>query len=139
MRFGVRLQVILGRTDDEAWGIAQSMLNSFDREIVQSRIEHMKEVDASSKHRFSAMEGRDPFDVESHVLGLSLWAGLRLVRPGATHALVGSPESVKAALQRYVDAGVGIFVLSGYPNDEAAERFGRDVLSSFERQPVGAS
>jgi alkanesulfonate monooxygenase len=138
MRFGVRLQVILGRTDNEAWGIAQSMLDSFDREIVQSRIEHMKDVDASSKSRFTALEGRDPFAVESHVLGPNLWAGLRLVRPGASHAIVGSPESVKATLRQYVDAGCGIFVLSGYPNDEAAERFGRDVLSSFERAPVGA-
>lgn len=143
MRFGIRLQVILGRTDDEAWGIAQSMLDSFDREIVQSRIEHMKEVDASSKSRFTSLEGRDPFAVESHILGPALWAGLRLVRPGATHALVGSPESVKATLREYVAAGLSIFVLSGYPNDEAAERFGRDVLSSFdnqavERQPVGA-
>jgi alkanesulfonate monooxygenase len=138
MRFGVRLQVILGDTDDDAWATAQSMLDSFDPEIVRQRLDYLAGVDASSNARFA---GQDPFDAQTHVLGPNLWSGLRLVRPGASHALVGSAESVRARLQDYVDRGIGLFVLSGYPNGEAAERFGRDVLATFDRQhaaPVGA-
>jgi alkanesulfonate monooxygenase len=134
IRFGIRLQVILGDSDEEAWGVAQSMFDRFDRDIVQSRLVHYTRIDASSKHRFDSID--DVFNVQAHVLGPNLWSGLRLVRPGATHALVGSPSSVLARLQEYVDAGIGLFILSGYPNDAAAERFGRDVLSLLAAQPT---
>lgn len=134
-RFGIRLQVILGDTDEEAWDIAQTMLSRFDRDIVLSRIAHAKNIDASSGKRF---EGLDPFDAQSHMGGENLWLGLRLVRPGATHAIVGSPESVKRKLHAYMDQGIEVFVLSGYPNDAAAELFGRKVLSTFNREPVAA-
>lgn len=128
MRFGVRLQVILGNTDDEAWASAQSMLDGFDPEIVKQRVAYLASLDASSNERLTRL---NPFDAQTHVLGPNLWTGLGLVRPGASHALVGSPESVRARLQEYMDVGIGLFVLSGYPNGAAAERFGRQVMPLF--------
>lgn len=57
-----------------------------------------------------------------------LWAGLSLVRRGAGMALVGSYQQVADYLLGYVDKGVEVFILSGYPHLEEAANVGRNVL-----------
>jgi alkanesulfonate monooxygenase len=50
------------------------------------------------------------------------------VRAGAGVLIVGNPRQVADTIQEYVDLGATQFCLSGYPHDEAATRFGRDVM-----------
>ncbi len=57
-----------------------------------------------------------------------LWAGLSLVRRGAGMALVGSYTQIADYLMKYIEAGVEVFILSGYPHLEEAGNVGRNVL-----------
>ena len=49
-----------------------------------------------------------------------LWNGFARARMGASVALVGSGESIRKELDRFVDAGIDTFILSGYRHDEEA-------------------
>lgn len=52
----------------------------------------------------------------------NLWAGVGLVRGGATSALVGSPDTVSRLIKRYKEIGVSTFIASGTPHLEEAYR-----------------
>ena len=51
-----------------------------------------------------------------------------LVEGRAGVCVVGDPDQVADTLAQFVAVGCTHFCLSGYPHDEAATRFGRDVL-----------
>lgn len=53
-------------------------------------------------------------------------------------ALVGTPEEVAAAVVEYGRAGVSQFILSGRPESDEMERFGRDVLPLVRRAEAAA-
>jgi alkanesulfonate monooxygenase len=78
-------------------------------------------------------------DVRATVLEPNLWGGLKLVRPGVPTALVGSPASIARKLEQYIQAGVTLFILSGYPQDEAAEWVGKHVIPQVAVDPTMAS
>ena len=63
-----------------------------------------------------------------------LWSGITTVRPGAGVAVVGDPRQVADTLSEFVDVGCTHFCLSGYPHDEEAKRFGRDVMPIILRK-----
>jgi alkanesulfonate monooxygenase len=118
--FGMRLQLVIRETEEEAWRAAHS--------IVENASEKWK---AMIQRIWSTSEANQRMKelsrVEDHKLGPHLWTGMTSVRPGAGVAVVGDPQQVADTLLEFVDVGCHSFCLSGYPHDEEAERFGRWV------------
>lgn len=125
VRFGVRLQVIVRETNEEAWAAAERLISHLTDEDIQKAQENFAKMDSVGQQRISQLHGgrRDKLEVSPN-----LWAGVGLVRGGAGTALVGDPETVAARLKEYADLGVDSFVLSGYPHLEEAIRFAELVF-----------
>ncbi len=80
-------------------------------------------TESEGQRRMNELGGRDSLWITD-----TLWMGVNSVRAGAGAALVGTPDMIAAALGEYVDAGVGSFILSGWPHLEEVEIFGREVM-----------
>lgn len=125
VRFGVRLQVIVRETNEEAWAAANSLISRLTDEDIESAQRNFAKMDSVGQRRITELHGgqRDKLEVSPN-----LWAGFGLVRGGAGTGLVGDAQTVAARLQEYVDLGVDSFVLSGYPHLEEAIRFAELVF-----------
>ena len=66
----------------------------------------------------------------------NLWTGIGRARSGAGAAIVGDPDQVLAKLEAYRDAGIGAFVLSGYPHKDECDLFARYVLPEMNHSPL---
>ncbi len=133
MRFGVRLQVIVRETNDEAWAAADSLISKLTDEEINISQANFAKMDSVGQSRITALHGgrRDNLEISPN-----LWAGVGLVRGGAGTALVGDAESVAERLSEYADLGVDTFVLSGYPHLEEAIRFAELVFPLIGKAPV---
>ena len=124
IRFGMRLQIFVRETEEEAWAAAESLIASASQ-LGGANVAEIfrKKTDSAANDRMVQL---------SHTVGRKLtphlWTGITEVRPGAGVAVVGNPQQVAAQLQEFVDAGCSGFCLSGYLHDEEAERFGRLVM-----------
>ncbi len=119
IRFGMRLQVIVRDTEAEAWNAAEALIANADKE--NARTDDWTESKAQDRMQ-------ELVQAENYRLGDHLWSGITTVRPGAGVAVVGDPQQVADTLSKFVDVGCTSFCLSGYPHDEEATRFGRDVM-----------
>lgn len=66
------------------------------------------------------------------VVGKNLWAGIGLVRTGASTALVGTPGQVAERLREYQQAGIDTVIGSGYPHLEEAYRVAELLFPELE-------
>jgi alkanesulfonate monooxygenase len=127
--FGIRLNLIVRDTDEDAWEAAQDMLDHASDETIAMTREHNNNQDAVSQARQSAFhEGKRPNNVRDLEVYPNLWSGFGLLRHGPGIALVGSPESVAARMVEYHELGVDAFILSGNPLLEEAHRFADQVM-----------
>jgi alkanesulfonate monooxygenase len=128
IRFGMRLQVLVRESEDEAWTAAERLIAPAAEKLRQRRATGMgSESQADARMRAIAAET----EADNYRLDKHLWAGITTVRHGAGVMVVGNGEQVAETLQQYVDIGCTEFCLSGYPHDEEAERFGRLVMPYF--------
>ncbi|MDR3346541.1 MAG: FMNH2-dependent alkanesulfonate monooxygenase [Campylobacteraceae bacterium] len=125
VRFGVRLQVIVRETNEEAWAAAERLISKLDDEIIAREQKKFEITDSVGQQRIRGLHAGDKSKLE---VSPNLWAGIGLVRRGAGTALVGDPETVAARLKEYEALGVDTFVLSGYPHLEEAARFAELVF-----------
>ncbi|ORM65347.1 alkanesulfonate monooxygenase [Pantoea rodasii] len=129
LRFGIRLYVIVRETDELAWQAVDALYQTMDEKAIGARQTLEKGSDSVGQSRMSALHHNqkpaDPRDLEIYP---GLWAGIGLVRPGPGTAIVGSPETVERTLRAYQDAGVEVFILSGFPLLEEAYRFSELVM-----------
>jgi alkanesulfonate monooxygenase len=65
---------------------------------------------------------------DAHWLNRSLWAGLVPHYGPVWTTLLGSPEELAEAFLAYKRIGVGEFIISGWPEVDAVNTFGREVL-----------
>lgn len=133
LRFGVRLQVIVRETRDEAWAEADRLISKLTDADIAAAQANFAKMDSVGQARITALHGgrRDRLEIAP-----DLWAGIGLVRGGAGTALVGDPQTVAKRLQEYADLGVDSFVLSGYPHLEEAIRFAELVFPLVGKAPV---
>ncbi len=124
LKLGVRAQVLIRDTEEEAWQAAEALIAQTTAGARTSRESMWPESEADTRMVDLAAG-------ESWRIGRHLWAGLTSIRPGAGVLIVGTGEQVADTIQEYVDLGATSFCLSGYPHDEAAERFGREVIPRF--------
>jgi alkanesulfonate monooxygenase len=133
VRFGIRLQVIVRRTSEEAWAAANDLISHLDDKIIAEAYHNLSTLDSVGQHRITDLHKgkRDNLEISPN-----LWAGIGLVREGAGTALVGNPEEVAARLKEYEELGVDTFVLSGYPHLEEAVRFAELVFPLIGKKSV---
>ena len=133
LRFGFRTHVILRETESEARAAAADLIAEVDDEV--GRRIRERSLDSGSAGVARQAELRDGADedgfVEDH-----LWTGIGRARSGAGAALVGDPDQVRATIERYREAGIDAFVLSGYPHRAEAERVARDLLPTLDHAPL---
>lgn len=127
--FGIRLNLIVRDSDDEAWQAAQQMLDSASDEAIAKVQDNNRKQDAVGQKRQTAFHGgkrpRHARDLEVHP---NVWSGFGLLRNGPGIAIVGGPESVAERLIEYKSVGVESFILSGNPFLEEAHRFADQVM-----------
>jgi alkanesulfonate monooxygenase len=117
VRICLRLGLICRPTREEAIRAALSLLPE-DR---NERTTALK--DDSQMYREGAAVASDAF-----WLNRSLWAGLVPHYGPVWTALLGSPQDIADAFLAYKQIGVSEFIISGWPELDTVETFGREVL-----------
>ncbi|WP_438445445.1 LLM class flavin-dependent oxidoreductase [Gorillibacterium sp. sgz5001074] len=126
LRYGLRAQLVVRETEEEAWEAAREILRLAPEELKLSAAEYQRKSGAVNQRR--QMELYEGSAGQDYVIGPNLWAGLTAVRGGGAVALVGTPEQVADRILEFVEAGISSFILSGYPHLEEAEISGRLLL-----------
>ncbi|XID93179.1 FMNH2-dependent alkanesulfonate monooxygenase [Paenibacillaceae bacterium WGS1546] len=119
LKFGIRLHVVVRKTEEEAWRAADELIEHLDEETIASAQRIFSRMDSIGQKRMSELHAGDRSRL---VIGPNLWAGIGLVRGGAGTALVGSADNVAARIREYAELGIDTFILSGYPHLEEAYR-----------------
>jgi alkanesulfonate monooxygenase len=130
-RFGIRLHVITRDTADEAWRVADRLLERVDDATVRDVQEGLARSESEGQRRMRELHQGDRRDL---TVAPNLWAGIGLVRGGAGTALVGSHAEVADRIEEYARLGISEFIFSGYPHLEEAYWFGEGVLPELQRR-----
>jgi alkanesulfonate monooxygenase len=117
IRICLRLGLICRPTRAEAISAAEALL-PVDRHESTTKLK-----DDSQMYREGAAVARDAFWL-SH----SLWAGLVPHYGPVWTTLLGSPQELADAFLAYKQIGVSEFIISGWPELDAVDTFGREVL-----------
>lgn len=131
-RISVSLRPILGRTDEAAWERANGILDTitdgaagarFRERVGQLHPVGKAPENAGSQRLLAVAETGDRHD-------RALWTATSKATgaAGNSTALVGSPETVAAALLDYIEIGVDTILIRGYDPLQDAIDYGRDLL-----------
>ena len=141
VRCGMRLQVIVRETEEEAWDAAWGLIEHA-TDAQRNRAGNTWQ-ESQANLRVRELTKQEGFRLTCNCRrcqsmgGCHLWAGIATVRPGAGVSIVGNPEQVAETIRGFMDIGCSDFCLSGYPHDEAAEYFGRLVTPQFKKmEPI---
>jgi len=115
---GLRLCILARATHDEAVRAAESLVP---RDDGGGQAETVKLKDDSLMHRQAATNG-------SGWISPNLWTGLVPFYGPVWTTLAGTPRELADTFLAWRDAGVEQFILSGWPELDTVEMFGRDVL-----------
>jgi alkanesulfonate monooxygenase len=129
IRFGIRLNLIVRDTDEQAWEAAQDMIDHMDEDVVaQVQASAAVQQSLGQQRQSSFHTGAKPKFARELEVYPNVWSGFGLIRGGPGIALVGSPESVAARIREYHDLGIDSFIVSAYPFAEETYRFGEQVM-----------
>jgi alkanesulfonate monooxygenase len=132
-RIWVTFRPIVAQTDDLAWAKAHEYVEKIarthqsgaiaKRHLGQAATRQAPPQNVGSQRLLSFAEQRDLYD-------RALWMRTAAVTNagGASTALVGSPETVAAAILDYVDIGADLISIRGYDTLNDAVDYGRYVL-----------
>jgi alkanesulfonate monooxygenase len=132
LRYGLRAQLIVRETEEEAWEAANEIISKASPEQRKAAEALHSQTDAANQKRQIELfkNSRD----QQHLIGPNLWAGMSALRGGGAVALVGTPEQVSDRIVEFVQAGISSFILSGYPHLEEAEISGRLLLPLVKKK-----
>jgi alkanesulfonate monooxygenase len=137
LRFGIRLHVIAREREDEAWAVAEHMLQEMPPEHIETAQRRFAKQESVGQQRMVALHN-GATSMESLTVAPNLWAGIGLVRGGAGTALVGSHDQVAERIREYATIGLDTFILSGYPHLEEAYTVGESILTRVRDVAVDA-
>ena len=126
LRYGMRAQLVVRETEEEAWAAAWKLLSKADPNLVKSKEKLHAKTDAVGQNRQMALFHNSSED--DYVIAPNMWSGLSAIRGGGAVAFVGTPQQVTDRLLEFVDIGITSFILSGYPHLEEAEISGRLLM-----------
>ena len=128
--FGMRLQVCVRETEDEAWAAANDLIAGTTDRQRAARATWRGDSRADTRMWELANGSRDnDYKIAPHI-----WSGLSTVRGGAGVCIVGDPQQVADTFQQFIEIGCTEFCLSGYPHDEEATRFGEWVMPLIQER-----
>ncbi len=128
LRYGLRINLIARSTEIEAQATAKEMISKVPKRVFeQARRTEFPNTRRESVGQSRQWEFRGRADADWYVEP-GLWAGISIVRSGAGMAIVGSYRQVADRLLEYIDLGITVLILSGYPHLEECENIGRNVL-----------
>lgn len=131
LRFGIRLHSIARETSEEAWAVANRMLDGISEEQISTIQAGLARSASVGQQRMLELNKGSKDHLEVHP---NLWAGVGLVRGGAGTAMVGSHSEIADLVEQYREVGITEFVMSGYPHLEEAYHFGEGVLPELARR-----
>lgn len=119
--FSVSTRPILGRTEAEAWERARDIL---ERIKASHHGREPRRPDNVASQRLLDVAARQ------EVYDRCLWTPLATASgaPGNSTALVGTPETVAAAMVDYYDIGATTLLIRGYDPLNDAEEYGRELI-----------
>ncbi|WP_172256345.1 LLM class flavin-dependent oxidoreductase [Saccharibacillus deserti] len=132
LRYGLRAQVLVRDTEEEAWAAAWDIISKVSPEAIEKAEREFAATDATNQRRQNEL--RELSKADRFVAGPNLWTGLSVVRSGGAILIVGTADQVSQRLIEYAELGVSTFILSGYPHLEEAEIFGREALPLFKQK-----
>jgi alkanesulfonate monooxygenase len=130
---GLRTHVIVRETEAEARAAADRLISRLDADTgdaIRNRSLDAASVGVQRQAELRESAGDDGYAEEN------LWTGIGRARSGAGAAIVGDPDQVLAKLHAYQDAGIGAFVLSGYPHRDECDLFAKYVLPRMNHAPI---
>jgi alkanesulfonate monooxygenase len=130
---GLRTHVIVRETEAEARAAADRLLSKLDADTGAEIRNRSLDAASVGVQRQAAL--RDSAGDDGYAEA-NLWTGIGRARSGAGAAIVGDPDQVLAKLEAYRDAGIGAFVLSGYPHKDECDLFARYVLARMNHSPL---
>ena len=130
---GLRTHVIVRETEAEARAAADRLLSKLDADTGEQI--RNRSLDAASAGVQRQAQLRESAGDDGYAEA-NLWTGIGRARSGAGAAIVGDPDQVLAKLEAYRDAGIGAFVLSGYPHKDECDLFARYVLPRLDHSPL---
>ena len=125
LRFGIRFHVIARPTADEAWHVADTLLDGMSADAIAAAQTDFNSTASVGQQRMAALHGGRTDNLEIYP---NVWAGIGLVRGGVGTAIVGSYQDVADRIAEYHALGFDEFILSGYPHLEEAYWFGEGVM-----------
>jgi alkanesulfonate monooxygenase len=127
-RLQVAFRPILGPTEEQAWERAQDIVASIESRLAPRnpwvrRTGGRAPENTGSKRLVEIAERGERFDRALYTATAKATGG-----SGNSNALVGTPETVAAALMDYVHLGADILSARGYDTLQDAMDFGRQVI-----------
>ena len=120
----LRMSVLCRTTREEAIKVAESLLPER-ADLSRERVLAVK--DDSQMHReIAALK-------DNHWPTRSLWSGLAPYYAPSWTTLLGTPQEIAEALLEFKAIGVTQFMMSGWPELDEMETFGREVLPLVRR------
>jgi alkanesulfonate monooxygenase len=132
LRYGIRFQIVARETEAAALEAGQQLLSRIDPEVLKTRAAMYARTESVGQRRLNAQ-------TEQEMVAPNLWGGMRKVRAGAGTALLGSYEQVADRILEYHRAGLNLFIFSGYPMAEEAERIGERVIPLVRERMLAAA
>jgi alkanesulfonate monooxygenase len=127
-RIWVTFRPIIAQTDELAWAKAHEYVEKIGRTFAQGKF-HKKYLGTGTPQNVGSQRLLG-FAAEKDVYDRALWMRTAAVTNagGASTALVGSPETVAAAILDYIDIGADLVSIRGYDTLNDAVDYGRHVL-----------
>lgn len=137
IEIGLRVQIIVRETTEEAWAEARKLIQFVTEEDVTNAQAVFDRFDSEGQRRMTQLV-RDNMNREE--ISPNLWSGIGRVRGGVGTALVGDPHTVAERLKEYAELGVDKFILSGYPHLEESYRIAELLFPllpvTFSKRPT---
>ena len=129
VQFGLRVHVIVRKTEKEAREYAKSLLSKLDLDLGIDIRTRSQDSNSLGVARQSIL--REESD-KNYYVEPNLWTGIGLARSGCGAAIVGNPDQVVEKLKNYMKMGIRSFILSGYPHKQECELFAKYVLPKIK-------
>ena len=138
LRFGLRINLLVRETDEEAWEVAERMYSRIDTEILAAGRRAAESSDSVGTQRMDKLIHGKPHKCARDLeLYPDMWAGLGLVSTGPiSFTIIGSPETVANRIAEYRGLGIDAFIFSSFPLIEEAYRTSDLLMPLLRSQPA---
>ncbi len=125
---GLRFSIIARETRKEALQAAQLLLSGGNKDWTSKN--YSKNGDSESMNSLFEKSNDD----SNHWVGKTIWTGAVASYGVSAVALVGSYEEIINELLAFKKIGVSNFIFSGWPNKEALQNFGENILPELRKK-----